>query len=151
MKSKDKEYLQTFDTAVTGLGVLMNIALEGKDVYMRNTFLSAIFNCVNGIYDLVNNKNKSIELSQIKFVTSRLVQYSLISNTMTKDLQTFRHVCNNAIRDIAITMGKPLTGKNMFDLLEEIDMSIKQIQELLDTINKNHEEQTRLLGDILNV
>jgi len=151
IKDKDKNFVMAIDTAVIGLGVLINLALEGKDIFMRNSLLSAIFNCVNGIYDIVDNKNKSVELSQIKFVTTRLVKYSLFNNTFLKDLQTFRHVCNNAIRDIAMMMGKPFSLGTMLDINDTIDLAIKQVQELVKTIDENHVEQTRLLGDILNV
>jgi hypothetical protein len=151
IKDKDKDFVLAIDTAILGLGVLINLALEGKDIFMRNSLLSAVFNCVNGIYDLVDNKNKSVELSQIKFVTTRLVKYSLLNNTLMKDLQTFRHVCNNTIRDVAMMMGKPFSLKTMLEINDTIDISIKQIEELVNTINDNHVEQTRILGDILNV
>jgi len=151
IKDKDKDFVTAIDSAILGLGVLINLALEGKDVFMRNSLLSAVFNCVNGIYDLVDNKNKSVELSQIKFVTTRLVKYSLQNNTLVKDLQTFRHVCNNIIRDVAMMMGKPFSVGTTLEINETIDLAIKQVEELVNTINANHVEQTRLLGDILNV
>lgn len=151
IKDKDKDFTYAINTAIVGLGVLINLALEGKDIFMRNSLLSAVFNCVNGIYDLVDNKNKSVELSQIKFVTTRLVKYSLLNNTFVKDLQTFRHVCNNTIRDIAMMMGKPFSVETMVDIIENIELSIKQVDDLVKTIDDNHKEQTRVLGDILNV
>lgn len=151
IKNKDKDFVLAIDSAILGLGVLINLAIEGKDVFMRNSLLSAVFNCVNGIYDLVDNKNKSVELSQIKFVTTRLVKYSLLNNSFTKDLQTFRHVCHNTIRDIAMMMGKPFSIGTMLEINDTIELSIKQVEELINTINENHIEQTRVLGDILNV
>lgn len=151
IKDKDKDFTMAINTAVNGLLILAKIGQEGKDVFMRNTLLSAVFNSVNGIYDLVDNKNKSVELSQIKFVTSRLVRYSLLNNSLTKNLQTFRHVCNNAIRDVAMYMGKPFNLATMVDIVDTIDLAIRQIQELVNKLNENHVEQTRLLSDILNV
>ena len=150
-KSKDKEFLTAIKAAIIGLGVLVNLAVEGKDLLMRNSLLSAIFNSVNGIYDLVDNKNKSVELSQINFVTSRLMKYSMLNKSFTKDLQTFRHICNNTIRDTAILMGKPFNIVTMLDIVDSIDLAITQIQELVGTLNANHVEQTQLLGDIFNV
>lgn len=151
IKNKDKDFASAINTAITGLGVLVNMSLEGKDLLMRNSLLSSVFNSVNGIYDLVDNKNKSIELTQIKFVTTRLMQYSMLNGTFTKDLQMFRHISNNVIRDIAIQMGKPFNLVTMLDIVDTIDLSITQLQELLDSLNKNHVEQTQLLGDIFNV
>jgi len=151
LKSKDKQFVDAINTAVIGLGVLINLGIEGKDIYLRNSLLSAVFNSVNGMYDIVDNKNKSVELSQIKFVTSRLVKYSILNSNLNKDLQTFRRVCNNAIRDIAMMMGKPFSIGTMLDIVDTIDLAIKQVQELVDTLNHNHVEQTSLLGDILNI
>lgn len=151
IKDKNKDFVTAINTAIRGLGVLINLANEGKDVFVRNSLLSAVFNSVNGIYDLVDNDNKSIELTQINFVTTRLVQYSQLNNVFIKDLQTFRRICNNVIRDVAIMMGKPFNLKTMLDIIDTIDLAIKQVQELIDTLNKNQVTQTQLLGDILNV
>ena len=151
IKKQDKDFALALRTAITGLGVLVNLGLEGKDVFMRNNLLSAVFGCVNGIYDIVENENRSIELSQISFVTGRLIQYSKSNSIFTKDLKTFRHVCNNAIRDIAMMMGKPFNLQTMLEIVETIQLTIIQVQDLLDTLNKNHEEQTRQLGDIFNI
>jgi hypothetical protein len=149
--NKDKDFITAVDTAVLGLGVLVNLSIECKDIFMRNSLLSGVFNCVNGIYDLVDNKNKSVELSQIKFVTTRLVKYSLLNNTFLKDLQTFRRVCNNTIRDVSIMISKPSSIGTMLEVVDTVELAIRQVEEILNTINENHVEQTRLLGDILNV
>ena len=151
INNKDKDWLTSINTAITGLMVLAKLSQEGKDIFMRNNLLSAVFNSVNGIYDIVDNKNKSVELSQINFVTTRLVKYSNLNNSLTKNLQTFRHVCNNTIRDIAMMMGKPFSLRTMLEIVDEIELSIRQIQDILDVLNNNHVEQTRLLGDIMNV
>lgn len=151
IKKQDKDFASALNTAILGLGVLINLGLEGKDVFMRNNLLSAVFGCVNGIYDIVENDNRSVELSQISFVTARLVQYSKSNNIFTKDLQTFRRVCNNAIRDIAMMMGKPFNLQTMLQIVDAIELTINQVQELLNTLNANHEEQTRQLGDIFNI
>ncbi|MBQ7352153.1 MAG: hypothetical protein IJW59_04795 [Clostridia bacterium] len=151
IKDKDKNFVTAINTAIVGLGVLVNLGLEGKDIFLRNSLLTAVFNSVNGIYDIVDNKNKSVELSQIKFVTTRLVKYSLLNKNLTKDLQTFRRVCNNTIRDIAMMMGKPFSIATMVDIVDAINLAITQVQEIVDTLNKNHVEQTEILEDILNV
>lgn len=151
VKDKNKDFVTAINTAIRGLGVLINLGYEGKDVFVRNSLLSAVFNSVNGIYDLVDDENKSVELTQIKFVTTRLVQYSQLNNVFMKDLQTFRHICNNVIRDVAIMMGKPFNLKTMLEIIDTIDLAIKQVQEVVDTLNKNQVTETQLLGDILNV
>lgn len=151
LKKHDEAFVVAIDTAIMGLGALVNLSLDGKDVFMRNNLLSGIFNCVNGIYDIVDNKNKSVELSQIKFVTTRLVKYSSLNATLNKDMQMFRRVCNNAIRDIAMMMGKPFSIDTMGEIVKAIDLAIEQVKELVETLNRNHVEQTKVLGDILNI
>lgn len=151
IKNKDKDFETALKGAMIGLKVLSHLATEGKELFMRNSLLSMVFNCVNGIYDLVDTKNKSLELTQIKFVTSRLVKYSLLNSNFVSDLRTFRHVCNNVIRDIAIMMGRPFNLQTMIEINETIELAISQIEELISTINNNHVEQSQLLGDILNV
>lgn len=151
IKNKDKDFETALKGAMIGLKVLSHLASEGKELFMRNSLLSMVFNCVNGIYDLVDTKNKSLELAQVKFVTSRLVKYSLLNSNFVTDLRTFRHVCNNVIRDIAIMMGRPFNLQTMIEINETIELAISQIEELISTISNNHVEQSELLGDILNV
>ncbi len=151
IKNKDKDFETALKGAMLGLKVLSHQAKEGKELFMRNSLLSMVFNCVNGIYDLVDTKNKSLELTQVKFVTSRLVKYSLLNSNFVADLRTFRHVCNNTIRDVAIMMGRPFNLQTMIEICETIELATNQIEELIRTINDNHVEQTHLLGDILNV
>lgn len=151
IKEKDKDFEVALKGAMLGLKVLSHQAKEGKEIFMRNSLLSMVFNCVNGIYDLVDTKNKSLELKQVKFVTSRLVKYSLLNSNFVADLRTFRHVCNNSIRDVAIMMGRPFNLQTMVEICETIELASSQLEELIRTINDNHIEQTQLLGDILNV
>lgn len=151
IQNKDKDFETALKASMLGLKVLSHLASEGKELFIRNSLLSMVFNCVNGVYDLVDTKNKSLELKQIKFVTTRLVKYSLLNSNFVADLRTFRHVCNNTIRDVAIMMGKPFNLQTMIEISETIELSINQIQELITTINNNHLEQSQLLGDILNV
>ena len=150
-KDKGKDFLLAVKTACSGLLILAELCKEGKDVFLRNTLLSAIFNSVNSIYDLVNDTNKSVEISQASFVTTRLVQYSSLDKVLVKNLQTFRHVCNNAIRDIAMIMGKPFSVAMVMEVVDAIELATKQIEEFVTKLNDNHVEQVRVLGQILSV
>jgi len=60
-------------------------------------------------------------------------------------------VCNNTIRDVAMMMGKPFNLRTMVDIVENIQLSIEQLQELIKTLDENHVEQTRVLSDIFNI
>ncbi len=151
IKNQDKDFTTALKAAMAGLRVLSHYAGEGKELFIRNSLLSMVFNSVNSIYDLVDTKNKSLELTQVKFVTSRLVKYSLLNSNFVTDLRTFRHVCNNTIRDVAIMMGREFNLQTMVQIVETIELATHQIEELLKTLNENHVEQSHLLGDILNV
>ena len=48
-------------------------------------------------------------------------------------------------------MGKPFNLRTMVDIVENIQLSIEQLQELIKTLDENHVEQTRVLGDIFNI
>jgi len=151
VNKKDKAFKTAFDAGVAGLGVIINTYVQAKDLFIRQSLATAIFNVVNSIYDLVEEKNKSIELSQIKFVTGKLAEYSILSASFNKDLLTLRHVGNNGIRDIAIMMGKPFNYDGMLEILKTIELAIDQTNHLYDILNKNLQEQIQLLTDILTI
>ena len=148
---KNKDFITVIDTAIKGLGVLMQQATEGKDLFMRNSLLSATFNTVNAMYDLVDNENNSTEITQINFVTNKLSEYTTVNAIYSKELIEFRKACNNAIRDISITMGKPLNVKGMVDLIGYIDVAIQQLDIELKVLDTNNRKQVDLLGAILRV
>ena len=148
---KDKEFKNVFDAAITGLGVIINIFVEAKDLFIRQSLMTAVFNVVNSIYDLVDEKNKSIELSQIKFVTNKLAEYSILSASFNKDLLTIRHVGNNGIRDLAIMMGKTINFNGLLEMLKVIELAVEQLNRLQDILNKNLQEQIQILTDILTI
>jgi len=135
IKNKDKDFDVAIKGAMVGLKVLSHLSKECKELFIRNSLLSMVFNCVNGIYDLVDTKNKSLELSQVKYVTSRLVKYSLLNSNFMTDLKTFRHISNNTIRDVAIMMGRPFNLQTMIDIVESIELSISQLEGLIETLN----------------
>lgn len=147
----DKEFKAAFDSAVAGLSVIIQTFVQAKDLFIRQSLMTAIFNVVNSIYDIVDEKNKSIELSQIKFVTNKLAEYSILSASFNKDLLTLRHVGNNGIRDLAIMMGKPFNYDGMLEILSAIDLAINQLNHLYDLLDKNLQEQIQLLTDILAI
>jgi hypothetical protein len=48
-------------------------------------------------------------------------------------------------------MGKPFSIDTMGDIINTISLAIDQVKELVETLNRNHIEQTKVLGDILNI
>lgn len=150
-KEQNKDYNNAINTSVTGLGILVNISQECKDVFVRNNLLMALFNSVNAIYDIVDNPNKSIEISQIKFVTSKLSEYSVLNANLNKELVSFRQIANNTIRDIAITMGKPIDLSGLADIIDSIETTSVQLEKILDVLKSNLSQQIQILNDILNI
>ncbi len=148
---KDKDFITIINTAIKGLGVLMQQAIEGKDLYMRNSLLTATFNSVNAMYDLVDNDNNATEITQVYFVTNKLSEYTTVNGIYTKELMEFRKACNNTIRDISITMGKPLTARGVVELIGYIDVAIQQLDIELKVLDTNNRKQVDLLGAILRV
>lgn len=146
-----KDFKTMIDTSLTGFQNLIELSQTGKDLFMRNTMMGAIFASINALYDIVDNPNKTIEVSQTKFVTSKLEDYSSLCTTFVADMGTFRRVANNSIRDIAITLGKPLNIKGSKELIDIIEVTINQLQQLIESLDKNHKEQTQVLNDILSV
>ena len=148
---KDKDFITIINTAIKGLGVLMQQSMEGKDLFMRNSLLTAVFNSVNAMYDLVDNENNSTEITQVYFVTHKLSEYTTTNAIYTKELMEFRKACNNVIRDVSITMGKPLTPKGVVDLIGYIDVAIQQLDIELKVLDTNNRKQVDMLGAILRV
>lgn len=148
---KDKTLLTLINTAVTGLGELIVYTVDIKDLYLRDAMLSAVFRTVNTLNDFATNANKSIELSKIKFITDKLAKYSAQEQLFTGDLLTYRKVANNAIRDISIIMGKPIDAKGMLEIIDLIDITIKQFKHLEDSLDSSHDEQTQLMRAIMEI
>lgn len=150
-REQNKDTNSAIKTAVTGLSLLVNISKECKDLFVRNNLLMALFNSVNVIYDIVDNPNKSIEISQIKFVTSRLSEYSILNANLNKELVSFRQIANNTIRDIAITMGKPIDLNGIADIIDSIELTSTRLEQILEGLKNNHTNQTKILNEILNI
>ena len=147
----DKIMMELLDTAVTGLGVLIKFAVSSKDVYMRNSMLHSILNCVTEMHEIVDGANKDMESSQIAFLNTRLGEYSNANTALDNDMTTFRHVAKNAIRDISIMMSKTLKISSVREIVDYLDITLKQLEQLLNNINKKHEEQAQILQDILKI
>lgn len=141
----------------SGLDALIQIYTDGKDVFMRNTLMSGIFASVNALYSLGENEDKVLEKSQKKFISKQLLEYSIKNSTLTKDLQTFRKIGEDIVRDVAIILGKPISLANLKEMAEVIELAVNQSSQMFDMIDKNHKDQVNqistgvLLTDVFNV
>lgn len=151
VNKSDKELNKLINTVVMGLGTLVRYAVEIKDLYLRNAMLGATFRAVNALNDFATNVNKSVELSKIKFVTDKLAKYSTQEQAFTGDLLTYRRVCNNAIRDISIIMGKAITDKGLMDIADLLDITIKQLEHLEESLVTNNNQQVETMRSIMEI
>lgn len=139
------------DTANMGLATLIAHAVDFKDLYLRNCMITATFKAVDAIYDFVNNSNKSTALSQMKFLNEKLAKYSELSNNFSNDILLYRKVGNDAIRDIAIIMGKPMGVDNLKQVIEIIDITNSQFEHLYSTLDNNNKQQIEVVHAIMEI
>ena len=150
-RKSEKELLKTIDTAEYGLGTLTKYASELKDLYLRNSMLTAIFRAVNDLNDFATSQNKATQLNQINFVADRLSKYSEKEQAFSSDMLAYRKISNNLIRDISITLGKPIIITRLFEIIDMIDIAIKQIDTLQEKLEANHKEQITYMKSIMEM
>lgn len=151
LPKKTKDIKDLIDAAKAGLDVLTEVYTEGKDLFMRNNLMTAVFATVTCLYNLTENDDRDIEKAQKKFVSERLEDYSIRNSALLKDLTTFRRVGDEAIRDIAIVLGKPLSAEMLYEMLEVQELAINQSNQMFDMLDKNHQKQLDLLTSILSM
>lgn len=149
--SSEKELKKTIDTAEYGLGTLVKYSSELKDLYLRNSMLTAIFRAVNDLNDFATSQNKATQLNQINFVAEILAKYSKTEQLFSSDMLAYRKIGNNLIRDISITMGKPINTTSMFQIIDMLDVAIKQINNLQEKLESNHKEQITCMKSIMKM
>ena len=150
--TKDNKELKTLiDTANTGLSTMIAYSLDVKDLFMRNSMMSASFKAVNALYNFVNGMDKSMELSQIKFITDKISEYTDTYNAFANELVEYRRIGNNTIRDLSIIMGKPFGGTGLLEIINAIGIGLKQFENLYNSLNANNDKQSDILNAILTL
>jgi len=148
---ENKELLELIKTANIGLATMIAHAIDVKDLFVRNSLMTASFKSYNAIYDLVDNPDKATALSQVKFVTDKLATYSDTCEKFVRDLTEYRKIGNNTIRDLSIIMGKPFNGTGLLEIINTIDIGIKQFEQLLQSLQNNNEKQNNILNSLLTL
>lgn len=148
LNSESKEVLTANKS---GLEALIQIYIDGKDVFMRNALLSGIFSSANALYSLGENDDKVIEKSNKKFIGTKLLEYSIKNSNLQKDFRTFRKVGDEVIRDVAIVFGKPITLGSLKEMAEIQELAINQSSQMLEMIEKNHKSEVEILTSILKI
>lgn len=147
----NKELLQLIKNANAGLATMIAYAIDVKDLFIRNSLMSATFKSYNAIYDLVNDQDNLTALAQVKFITDKLATYSETYEKFVRDLTEYRKIGNNTIRDLSIIMGKPFNGKGLLEIISTIDIGIKQFEQLLQSLQNNNEKQNDILNSLLTL
>lgn len=148
---ENKELLQLIKTANAGLATMIAYSIDVKDLFIRNSLMSAAFKSYNAIYDLVNDQDNLTALAQVKFITDKLANYSDTYEKFAKELVEYRKIGNNTIRDLSIIMGKPFNGKGLLEIISTIDIGIKQFEQLLKSLENNNEKQNDILNSLLTL
>lgn len=148
---KTKSLKEILSVAKAGLDTLVEIFTEGKELFMRNNLMTGVFASVSCLYNLGESENKEIEKSQKKFISESLEDYGSRNAGLVKDLTTFRRVGDEAIRDIAIVLGKPLSEETLYEMVEIEELAIQQANQMYEMMDKNNRKQIDLLTNILSV
>ena len=126
-------------------------AIDIKDLFMRNSMMTASFKAVNTLYDFTNGLGHATQLSQVKIMTNNLSKYSQIYTEYTNNLLEYKQVSNNTIRDISIIMGKAINGVNLLEILNVLDARIKQLEKINNALIDNNSKQNDILNAIMNI
>lgn len=151
MQQKNKDIVAGINTASTGFRLLVKEVMDGKELFIKNSLMSAMFNSVNIIYDLVDREDKLKEIDDIKMVTNNLARYSIISNDFQKGLIEFRKIAREGLASIAIMMGKEYDGKGLMEIIGQVNETLVGVQDCLGKLKVSNAEQVELLKEVLFV
>jgi len=151
MEVKNKDVTKGINTATAGFRLLVSEIMTGKEVYVKNSLMSAMFNSINIMYDLVDKEDKLKEIPDIKLVTNNLNRYSYLSNDFQKGIIEFRKIARDGLSALAIMMGKEYDGAGLVEIIEKTNDTLKDIQDCLDKLGISNNEQSEILKEVLSV
>ena len=151
MEVKNKDVTKGINTATAGFRLLVSEIMTGKEVYVKNSLMSAMFNSINIMYDLVDKEDKLKEIPDIKLVTNNLNRYSYLSNDFQKGIIGFRKIARDGLSALAIMMGKEYDGAGLVEIIEKTNDTLKDIQDCLDKLGISNNEQSEILKEVLSV
>ncbi len=146
-----KEVLKTLNTAITGLRMASRFASDFKDLYMRNSMLTAIFRAINDLNDFATSENKAEQLNQINYITAKLGKYDELEKNFSQTGVNYRKMANDVIRNISIVISKTINCTNLFEVIDMIDALAKQFETLYDELQTNHKQQVEIMKEIISL
>lgn len=148
---KDKDVFLAIETAVDGMTAMIQVINDGKDLVIRNSLMSAVFNTVNILYDLVDDDNRFKEFTSIQYVSENATKYSEMNMEFAKYTVDFRKLANDGIRNISITLGKSFTGENIMLILKMLNELLEKIQTIYGVLDENNKNQAQFIENIIGV
>lgn len=146
-----KDLLLTINTAILGLRTLVEYANNFKDLYLRNSMLTAIFRAVNDLNDFATSNNKAEQLNQINFVANTLGKYNELNQTFSSNIVAYRKLANDTIRNISIIISKTINGINIYEVIELIKVVSKNFEDLYANLSTNNKRQVEIMQEIIRL
>lgn len=147
----DKVIKDIISTTIKGLKSLVVAGTDLKELYMRNSMVSATFKTVDVILDFAESDNKGERLKNMLVVNTNLEKYSKLSIKMAEDFFNARKIANDTIRNIAMTMCKPYTKKSLKEIAEQIEICFEKMNEYIKSLDADNREEITLIKEILSL
>lgn len=147
----DLEIKNLIEVTIPGLDSLAQCGKDLKELYMRNTLLSAIFKTVDVIFDFADSSNKAERVKNMLVVNDCLEKYNKLALKMSDDFFNARKVANDTIRNIAMTMCKNYTKKAMKDIIQSIEVAYKGMNDYIIGLDNDNKSQIELINLILTI
>jgi hypothetical protein len=148
---KDKDVFLAIDTAVDGMNAITELLIKCKDLVIRNSLMSAVFNSVNILFDLVDGGNVFKDFEKIQYVSENSDNYSKLNLEFAERAAEFRKIANEGIRNISITLGKTFTGKNIIFIIKMLHELLEKMQGMYDLLDENNKNQSQFVQNIMDV
>jgi len=148
---EDKGLKSIISTTIQGLKALVVAGNDLKEMYLRNSMVSATFKVVDVMLDFAENDNKAIRLKNMIVVNTNLEKYSKLAIKMAEDFFAARKLATDSTRNVAMLMCKPYTKKSLNDIAEQINLCYAKLDELLKTLETCNKEEIDLIKEILSL
>lgn len=148
---EDKEIKKLLGATIQGMYALIECGKDLKEIYMRNSLLSATFKTCDVILDFAESTNKGEKLTKMLVVNKTLDKYTKLSIKMAEDFFACRKIANDTSRNIAMTMCKNYTKTSLKEISKSIEICYKEMDSLLKNLDAANREEVALIIDLLSL
>lgn len=160
LANKQENYKST--TTDDGVKIVINSLVKGfkalvvagndlKELYMRNSLVSATFKTVDAMLDFAESENKGERVKNMLFVNNALEKYLKLSLKMAEEFSGCRKIANDTIRNIAMMMCKPYTRKNLDEMYIQMNMCYLKMDKYIKDLEDGNREEINLIKEILSL